>query len=263
MRSRLLMIVFAFSAAPSPVRANCDVLRNLIAHAWERGRADVATRLLAMAPECRMGGQPTTRALPPDDDLAPAEPAIAEPAPSLATLRRAGRVGEAVRTDAYGGAVHALPDIMRAVEAILAVLGTEAAQRSFVSSIVRDRADQERILADPTLRRHASRHSLHMIGAAADIAFFHRRQSMDMLAASARRAIERRLGERASLIEVRVEPYCLHVQINPDRARALITSQVRNLRDAGVVHRAAGVPELTEFRHPTRAEASIAMEDRS
>jgi len=187
------------------------------------------------------------------------EGAAADGSRLVAYLRAMEAAGESVRWETYDGRVKAHPLIVEAVQAVMARLATgpnEVARRVFLSSLVRDRANQEALLRHPILKREASRHSLHLLGFAADFAASGKKVSMRRFGEAVRDAVAARMGHRGQYLEVITEPYCVHLQVSPRRGASLVAEAVAQLRTAGVIVGTVprgSVPPVSAYARPLQA----------
>jgi hypothetical protein len=171
-------------------------------------------------------------------------------------LQQLNALGQRVKFETYGGRVKAQGIVVEAVQALLGHLGTAGdgvAKQVFLTSLVRDRADQERLLRDPVLKHEAVRQSLHLAGAAADIAFSGRTVTMPEAGRRARQVLLDQLGVRAQLLDVRVEPYCLHVQIARATAGGELDRIFAGLTTSGVLQSTVprgSIPSVESYIRP-------------
>ena len=171
-----------------------------------------------------------------------------------ALLKSRDAVAAQVRFETYGGRVTPHPVVLEAAQVLMRHFldSSRMARHVFVSSFVRDRAQQEALLRHPMLKRFASKRSLHLAGAAADLAFLGRRKGMRAIAREADKVLKRHMGARASLIKIHREPHCLHIALHHQRARFLLEQRFRELHVAGVLrtYTPGKLPDNAHYRMP-------------
>ncbi len=185
-----------------------------------------------------------------------------EDGPGLVRYLKSVRAASpSTRTAVYGGAVETSEVIIQAVRVLMdEATGLPAegvARRLFVSSMARDRRDQERLLADPFLKAFAARESFHLMGLAADVACVGRKRPMSEVAQSARGILRAKMGERAKLIRVVGERHgVLHLELDRVEGRGMIGERLGLLEQKGVLLRAPSSipPDVAEYRLPLESE---------
>lgn len=229
----VVFILLFMMKASSDVHADevdCTMIYKIYGHAISHGKEKEFLDLAEAYYECAIVSAEMT----PDTDEV------------MAYLRAKNQAGDGVRTESYNGELKAHPLVVKAGFALVKGLAPYS-RIPYVSSLVRTASHQKKLLQHPILKSQATKRSMHVLGGlAVDVAFIGRKISMQDMGKHARSVLTSALGkEQANLLNIIIEPYCLHIELNKKnpvsarmiekRKEKLVRLNILGSNQAGVV----------------------------
>lgn len=191
-----------------------------------------------------------------DPRLADFAPRLADvpppkPVPALKQLDENGHLVPWVRTATYGGWLEPHPLIEEATLALVQGL-SPFADGIYVTSLSRAPADQRRLMRESRYRGWTVKRSKHLLGGfAVDLGFVNRKVGMRKLEAEANQVLREQLGpEKARLLRVVREAFCIHIEISSVTGRHLIQQRTEAMVRWGILKRQPDqhvVPSLWDY----------------